>query len=594
MIYAVRRSLAALRPRLFDVRTEDEDLFALCPVCRCRSLKLAADTPQTTLIACTTCGLQRGKQELLDALQLTEADLITQETPPPESPTGQGRMEETPEWEPVVAFGTHALPTFPTAALPTWVRAFVEAETLHAETPPDLPAVLTLAGLATAVAGKARINPAPGWYEPLNLFCLVAMPPASRKSAVFSAVNRPLIEYERQENERMGPLVAQAQTDRDILKARIEEAKKKAATATNGDSRDEYADKARSLTEQLTTQALPSLLRLFADDCTLEKLTSLMSEQQGRMAVLSSEGGLFGVLAGRYSEKGANLDAVLKGHAGDCLRVDRVGRTAEYVQNPTLTLGLAVQPDVLRGLVQEPGFRGRGLLARFLYSLPASNVGSRPNHNPPVPEEDAHNYQAALQRLLALPVPTDEMGQPRPPVLTFTPEAAAGFAEFRNLVEAELRPGGLLHDIEDWGGKFAGAVARISGILHMAERGDTERTITAHTLQSAIKIGQYFAAHARAAFDLMGADAAMDDARCVLAWLQRKGLDTFTRRDAHHALQSRFQRKEPLITALGILEERHYIREREAKERAVTGRKPGPIYEVNPALQNIQNIQNTV
>jgi hypothetical protein len=40
-------------------------------------------------------------------------------------------------------------------------------------------------------------------------------------------------------------------------------------------------------------------------------------------------------------------------------------------------VALTVQPEVLRGLASRPGFGGRGLLARFVYSLPASLVGHR-------------------------------------------------------------------------------------------------------------------------------------------------------------------------------------------------------------------------
>lgn len=80
---------------------------------------------------------------------------------------------------------------------------------------------------------------------------------------------------------------------------------------------------------------------------------------------------------GRHSGGAANLEVFLKGHAGDLLRVDRKGRPAEHVEHPALTLGLAVQPDVLRDIARMPGFRGRGLLARILYALPTSTVGRR-------------------------------------------------------------------------------------------------------------------------------------------------------------------------------------------------------------------------
>jgi replicative DNA helicase len=89
---------------------------------------------------------------------------------------------------------------------------------------------------------------------------------------------------------------------------------------------------------------------------------------------------VFDQMAGRYSQSGGpNLGVYLKGHVGDLLKVDRRGRPPEYVERPCLTIGLAVQPEVLRGLASRPGFRGRGLLARFLSaSRPAWSAADRP------------------------------------------------------------------------------------------------------------------------------------------------------------------------------------------------------------------------
>src|SRR4029453_18915691 len=62
------------------------------------------------------------------------------------------------------------------------------------------------------------------------------------------------------------------------------------------------------------------------------------------------------------------------------------GPPPEYVDRPCLTIGLTVQPEVLRGLASRPGFGGRGLLARLLYSLPQRLGGRRPPRGaPPAP-----------------------------------------------------------------------------------------------------------------------------------------------------------------------------------------------------------------
>lgn len=441
-----------------------------------------------------------------------------------------------PEWEPVTPFGTFALPNFPTDALPDWLRKFVEAESERCQTPPDMAGVLALSAVAVAVAGKAQIVAGHGWFEPMNLFCLVAMPPASRKSAIFASIVEPLEAYEREENARR-------------------------------------SDESR--------------LRLVADDVTPERLAGLLAEQGGRMAVMSAEGGIFDIIAGKYTEKGGTMDVFLKGHSGDGLRVDRIGRAAEYIAKPALTLGLAIQPDVLRGLAKQPGFRGRGLLARFLYSLPESNIGHRKIVTPPTPLEVTATYHANLSRLLAIRPETDTEGKTRPLYLNFAPEAYRAFLEYRQVVENRLQQGEDLETLQDWGGKLAGAVARIIGLLHLATHGDTSRNIEPATVANAIRLGDYFTAHAKAAHDMMGADADLENARHVLQWIERKEKRSFSRNEAHKELQGKFKRIEPLALALQILVERHYLREREPEQRSGAGRKPGAVFDVNPHLQNI-------
>lgn len=72
--------------------------------------------------------------------------------------------------------------------------------------------------------------------------------------------------------------------------------------------------------------------------------------------MLSDEGGIFELMAGRSSASGTpNLDVFLKGHAGTQIRVDRVGRAHEFIEAPTLTIGVAVQP----GIISRPADKSR-------------------------------------------------------------------------------------------------------------------------------------------------------------------------------------------------------------------------------------------
>lgn len=102
------------------------------------------------------------------------------------------------------------------------------------------------------------------------------------------------------------------------------------------------------------------------DDTTPEKLVDLMEMQGGSITLTSAEGGLFDALSGRYDNKGG-LDIFLKGHAGDPISVDRIGRKSNYIPKPRLTVMLTIQPAILYGLMDNATFKGRGLCGRFLY-----------------------------------------------------------------------------------------------------------------------------------------------------------------------------------------------------------------------------------
>jgi replicative DNA helicase len=504
-------------------------------------------------------------------------------------PPDHGTVED--EWaEPTPLRPVVDLPAFPVQALPDWLASYVAAEAVATQTPPDLPGMLALATLATAAGGLARIQVRPGWQEPLNLFVVVALPPGSRKSAVFADLTRPLVRLDRDELARMRPLVVEAMTRKTAAE---KSASKAIDRVASGKAKDPDVELANAIRAQAEAEAImvPPLPRLLADDTTAEALASLMADQGGRIALLSAEGGPFDAMAGRYQGGGIYLDPYLKGHAGDELRVDRKGRAAEYVARPALTVGLAVQPEVLRKLTGLPGFRGRGLLARFLYALPVNTVGSRQIAPPPVPKEVAERYRVDLYALARSLLDEREAaklaGSDDPIVLIPTTPAAVRPTEYEAEVEPRLHPhtGDLAH-IADWASKLVGAVARIGGLLHLAARlrDGWSLPVNEATITDAIAIGRYLTDHALAAFDLMGgADPTLDDARYLLVWMERTGVKTFTRRELFTALpRGRFAKVDALDPALALLVEHGYLRPAPSPERSGPGRPASPGFEVNP------------
>lgn len=259
------------------------------------------------------------------------------------------------------------------------------------------------AGQPTRGSGPLEVRS--GWREPLNLYTVVAMAPGSRKSAVFAAMSAPLLDAEHALIELTKPVIVEAKPAQRVAERGAERRASAAidAAATDPTARLEALAGAADAAMASAAIRVPALPRLIADDVTPEAAASLLAEQGGRLAVLSAEGGIFATMAGRYSSGVPSLEVFLKGHAGDLLRVDRKGRPAEHIAAPALTLGLALQPEVLRDIAKMPGFRGRGLLARILYALSENTVGRRRIGTPRSTGPDRPGLPAPAARTRARP-----------------------------------------------------------------------------------------------------------------------------------------------------------------------------------------------
>jgi replicative DNA helicase len=487
-------------------------------------------------------------------------------------------------WTPPIPFGVAGeVPAFPVEVLPGWLCEFVAAVAAATQTPPDLAGMLALAVLATVTAGAVEVDPRPGWREPLCLFIAVGMDAGTRKSSVFSAMTRPVADFERQQSAAALPGITETAVLRRIADQAAATAEAAAGKAPANQQEESKAE-AIARAAEAARLVVPPLPRWLVDDATPEALAGLLATY-GRIALLSPEGDVFDQMAGRYNQAGPNLGVYLKGHAGDLLKVDRRGRPPEYVERPCLTIGLAVQPEVLRGLAGRPGFGGRGLLARFLYSLPASLVGRRQVGAPPVPAAVADRYTLELQALAAsLTAPTGDDG---PSVLTLDPEAGELLLGFERDLEPRLAAGsGDLAHLAGWAAKLAGATCRLAGLLHLAGhlRDGWAQPISADTFAGAIRLAGYLVDHARAVFDLMGADPRVDDARWLLDWITRSGQTQLIRRDAQRAApRGRFPKATDLDPALALLEDHGWLRRVDVEAPGPKGgRPPSSRFLVNP------------
>jgi replicative DNA helicase len=374
-----------------------------------------------------------------------------------------------------------ALPAFPLGVLPAWVRNMVQAVARNADTPADVAAFAALGTLSTATGRRAWIS-AKNQRVPVNFYGVTGLVSGQRKSGPFAAIaNVPLLGAQK---------VLQGDED-----SRAQDAKEE-----------------------------PCQVRLFSTNATPAGLRELMAANGQRMAVVSSEGGVFQELAGRY-DRIPDLDLVLSGYDGHPFNADRATKIVCPMDEPILTMSLTVQPAVLKEMSGQAAFRDRGLLARLLYGLPEDVVGFRKNERIPVRQEVADAYYGRMTRLLVTSYPWLKADW------SLSDAAWKIFHESEQKVEVKLRPGaeyGTNDGMREWASKFTGHILRLTGLLHAAEHCDAKASlqdiphrVSEGTMRRGLTaMEDYFLPHAEATFGLMRMDPMAQDAETVLDWIR--------------------------------------------------------------------------
>ena len=482
------------------------------------------------------------------------------------------KQEHAPQFPPLVSLTPQwsDLPPFPVDALPDVIRRYVSAVADHSQTAPDMAAVISLGVLAICLQGKYKVEGTPGYYEPLSLYTVVIAAPGERKSSVMRDMTKYLYEHEQEYNQARSSEIRENRQQRESLERQIAGIQKKLERAENRELELEL----RHLQGQLEDMPELKPVRFFADDCSSEALTSLMAANGGVFSVISTEGGIFDIMAGRYSNK-ANIDIWLKGHCGDTIYVDRMTRDPECILHPALSAILSIQPSVLDEIMSNTTMTGRGLIARFLYSSPPSRIGGRTFCTPSVPPKISAAYRNLIFHLMALPITEESQ------TLHLSEKAYDLMADY--FQEHERFLAGEGQAISDWASKYIGAVLRIAGLLHGADMDDGDREISVSTMNRAIQIGKYFLAHSIYAYSMMGTDLSIQKAKFVMAKLKKKNITTIKRSDLFQMCRGKFFKKtEEIFPTLELLESHGYLR-LEEPERQSVGRPADVRIFVNPA-----------
>ena len=512
---------------------------------------------------------------------------------------GYGSTDENIDWSDSNNFGEllpldndQLVPDITQEFLPGWASEMASEVSKSSQIPVTAATLIMLAILAACLQKRFEVSPVEGYTESLSLYTVVALESGSRKTSVVTALTRPIDEWEQEQATRLKSQIQQIQTELSITTQRIGKLEKKAADEDDPGEREkivnEITELKRNAPEELQSP------RVYFTDVTSEALEVALAENEERSAIISDEGGIFEIISGLYTDGKANIDVFLKGHAGGPLRVKRKSRNA-LLNKIAVSLGLMVQPSVIAGLSkrEKSSFRGKGLLGRFLFGLPTSNIGSRNARlNYHVPSAVKELYCHKIKNLLDVPAQRDENGIEVARLITLSSSALEAYQDFAQYIEDEQADGKSLSSIRDWASKLAGHALRIAAICHICQFAGNRLSldnvpsqISEETIKPVLAACERLIAHARAAFDLMDGGI-MADAKFAYDWIQNhceqepNGAYFFRTNKLHKSSRFTKSKKLRVTEALDVLVDKNML----SPATSLTTKKPTEVHFVNPRI----------
>jgi len=407
-------------------------------------------------------------------------------------------------------------------ALPEGWESWVVTEAAARGCPHDYVAA-GLIGAASGWIGNARrIQATADWTEPPQLWtALIGAPSAGKTPAL-----RPVIETSGVLERDAEPAWrdALAQHERDAQAAHAIEEKWRAdvhAAVKRGTTPPDRPFRAQAPTA-------PTMPRVMSMDASTEALQRLLAENaRGLLHVRDELAGWLGSFD-RYGGKGADRAFYLETWNGGDYVCDRVKYNSAPVRIKRASLAIVggMVPDRLREALVDVD---DGLAARFVYVWPELvKIAPLVNSRDAEAAERRKRLMTAARLLRALPMDSDDRGEPAPRALRLDADALQLFGELRGKAMEQARTASGL--AAGWHGKTPGRALRVALVYGMLTRaaagGGESASVSADAMARAGRYLDYAAAMldrvlGQLAISRAEADAAMI-ARHVLASCGRR------------------------------------------------------------------------
>ncbi len=482
---------------------------------------------------------------------------------------------------------------YPMDVLPDLIQKAINEVVEVVKCPPALAACSALSVIAVAGQGVANIQPHKGLKpSPLSLFILSVGESGERKTTADKHFSPILTQWETHQEKELKKELAQYQAEfKSWNRQKIGTERSIEKATEKGDTQSII-----SLTSKLVglEQAEPEKVLapcLVLEDTTAQATAYDLAHTWPSAGILSDEAGVvFGGHSMKSENIAHNLATLNKLWDGSSQKINRRGEGGSFkVEHCRLSLGLAIQPSVIRAFYEASGTvaRGSGFFARFLLAHPNSTQGTRflSIEEASLERHQQHPhlnlFYGHLHQLLEQSYQNGKGGALEElPTLSLSAEAREVWVQYHNDVEHELRTGGDMQDYKDIASKSADNAARIAGLFHLFNGGDVLDDVQADTLQAACVLAGWHLYEARRFFGEVALPEEQNNAAMLHQWLveycQKHNTDHIGKNTVRRHAPNKLRNKAALEDALVTLEQAHHIRRiTEAKTEYL---------EINPSL----------
>jgi Protein of unknown function (DUF3987)/DnaB-like helicase N terminal domain len=455
-----------------------------------------------------------------------------------------------------------ALP-FPVDVFPEALRRFCRGAAAVTLSALDVPGVAMLATAGAAIGQSVNLYLKRTYHETTLLFIVIVADPGRSKTPPVKLVVSPLTAIDRQLRDR-------SKLEREVW----EEAKKMVGKSA-------------------TVGPPPLPQRAIVKDITRETLAAILAANPRGVLVDPDEATGWVGSFNQYRAKGTDRQFWLDLWSSRPTSVDREeGNRSYYLPSPLAVVLGGIPPDMM-GVLQEDRGRNDGFIDRLLFSFPAEFPEQRWIKDE-LDHGDQTTWHAIVEKLHRQTMFYDEQKKLlRPYLVNLSPRAEDVWAEWYDAHCKDMAAEDAAPWVPGVYSKLRGYCARLALILSRlrlaldpeAEREIIQAPVEPADVLGAIRLTDYFKAHAARVYHRQTGGTRSQDGLAILQWIQRKGLTEFREALVRADLRRKFPDLASLAPALRALEEANAIRLKPETAPPKRGPRPTRMFEVHPGLR---------